>query len=124
MIAPDFVDHLEDGQIFVAGTNIYGTHGGGAARYAVEHFGLQNGVAEGLSGDTYALPSMGTLEEIKAAADRFIAFAADNPEKTFIMSRVGCGIAGHSDAEIAPMFADAPQNIIRPRGWCRKTCDE
>lgn len=117
MTTPESINWLAMDEYFVAGTNAQGEHFGGAAKHAHDNFGLQWGCGEGLSGQTYALPTMSGLDDLKAAAQRFMQFAKWNPDKTFYLTRVGCGIAGHKDEEVAPLFATAPDNVIRPEGW-------
>lgn len=114
------------GQVFVFGSNLSGIHGGGAARAAHQHYGAEWGVAEGLTGDSYALPTVQrgiagllSLAEISAAVDRFVAFAQRNPETQFFVTRVGCVLAGHRDSDIAPMFAGAPLNCSLPQPWAQ-----
>ena len=117
---PDFITNLKPGEIFVFGSNLDGYHAGGAARVASEKFGAEWGVGVGLTGQCYAIPTMqGGVETIKPYTDQFIAFAAEHPELTFLVTRIGCGIAGFADAEIAPLFAaalDAP-NVVLPQSF-------
>jgi hypothetical protein len=117
MTTPDFITELMPGEYIVVGTNYEGSHGAGAAKYAMDHFGLQPGCGEGLSGQTYALPTMDGLDDLRIAALDFMDFARFNPDKTFYLTKVGCGIAGHSEADVAPFFRDAPDNVIKPKGW-------
>jgi hypothetical protein len=114
---PDNITHLAIDEYIVVGTNYEGRHAGGAALYAKKHFGLIEGCGEGLSGQTYALPTMAGLEHLRSAALDFIDFSKFNPDKTFYLTRVGCGIAGHSDEEVAPLFNGTPDNVIKPKGW-------
>lgn len=111
-------------QIFVFGSNLSGYHGGGAARAAHDLYGAEWGVAEGLTGRSYALPTVDyhiagplSLEKIAEAVGRFLAFAALHPDLEFFVTRVGCGLAGHRDADVAPMFRTAPQNCSLPDVW-------
>lgn len=117
---PDFIDELQPDEIFVFGSNLKGMHGGGAAYVAYKKFGAEWGVGVGLTGQTYAIPTMqGGVETIKPYVDDFIEFAAEHPELTFLVTRIGCGIAGFTDREIAPLFAealDAP-NVVLPRSF-------
>ena len=95
-------------------------HGGGAARLAFERFGAEWGKGVGLYGQTYAIPMMqGGVETIRPYVDNFIAFAKTRPDLTFLVTRIGCGIAGFRDEEIAPLFAAAHDvdNIVLPAGW-------
>jgi hypothetical protein len=114
------------GQVFVFGSNLSGIHGAGAARAACLQYGADWGVAEGITGQSYALPTVQkkiagplSLEEIKAAVDRFIGYAQAHPELEFFVTRVGCVRAGHQDADIAPMFRGAPENCSMPDTWAQ-----
>jgi hypothetical protein len=112
-----------DNTIFVFGSNTAGRHGKGAALYAVTHRGAKYGVGEGLHGQSYALPTKNgaietrTIEEIKESVERFKVFASENPQLTFQVTRVGCGLAGLSDEDVFPMFRDAPSNCWLPGIW-------
>ena len=116
-IASDRIDILENKEIFVFGSNLAGHHGGGAARAANIKFGAEWGVGVGLTGQSYAIPTMqGGVETIKPYVDEFIRFAQENPGLKFLVTRIGCGIAGFKDEEIAPLFDKAMQvpNIYLP----------
>ena len=116
-IASDRIDILEDKEIFVFGSNLAGHHGGGAARAANMKFDAEWGVGLGLTGQSYAIPTMqGGVETIKPYVDEFIRFAQANPGLKFLVTRIGCGIAGFKDEEIAPLFDKAMQvpNIYLP----------
>ena len=116
-IAADRIDILEEHEIFVFGSNLAGRHGGGAARAANMKFGAEWGVGVGLTGQSYAIPTMqGGVETIKPYVDEFIRFAQENPGLKFLVTRIGCGIAGFKDEEIAPLFDKAMQvpNIYVP----------
>lgn len=116
-IAADRIDILEDHEIFVFGSNLAGRHGGGAARAANIKFGAEWGVGVGITGQSYAIPTMqGGVETIKPYVDEFIRFAQANPGLKFLVTRIGCGIAGFKDEEIAPLFYKAMQvpNIYLP----------
>lgn len=120
MVTPEFITHLKENEIFVFGSNLQGMHGGGAARMAYERFGAIMGQGVGLQGQCYAIPTMhGGVEAIRPYVDEFIAFAQQHTELTFLVTRVGCGIAGFRDEEIAPLFADAHllPNVALPQGW-------
>ena len=119
-ITPDYITRLEPNEIFVFGSNLAGCHGGGAARIAYEHFGAEWGVGVGPTGQCYAIPTMqGGVETIKPYVDDFIRYAEQHPEQIFLVTRIGCGIAGFTDAEIAPLFAAAHNlpNVALPAGW-------
>lgn len=114
------IRHLNDGEIFVFGSNLAGMHGGGAARTAVRKFGAIMGQGVGLQGRSYAIPTMqGGLETIRPYVDEFITFAKQHKELTFLVTRIGCGIAGFTPAEIAPLFKDAVdvKNIWLPEDF-------
>ncbi len=103
--------------IFVFGSNIYGQHGSGAARYAMDHFGAQWGVGEGLTGQCYAIPTMhGGVREIAPHVNRFIDYAIAHRSKIFYVTKIGCGKAGFSINEIAQLFVRAIniENITLP----------
>lgn len=107
-VTPDIVENLQDGQVFVFGSNPAGYHNGGAAWTALQNFGAIEGQAEGLQGQSYAIPTDGlSLAEIEMHVNRFIEFADSHPDMTFIVTRIGCGTAGFHDGEIAPLFARA-----------------
>lgn len=116
--APDYIMQLEPGQIFVFGSNLQGAHAGGAARIAAERFGAIWGQGVGLQGQSYAIPTMqGPASSIKPYVDEFIDFADSHPEYEFLVTRIGCGIAGFRDEQIAPLFKAALKitNIRLPR---------
>ena len=115
---PGMISALNENEIFVFGSNLGGMHGGGAARAAYNRFGAVWGQGVGLQGQSYAIPTMqGGVETIKPYVDEFIAFAQAHPELKFLVTRIGCGIAGFRDEQIAPLFAAAidQDNIILPR---------
>lgn len=122
-ITPDFITSLKDNEIFVFGSNLEGMHGGGAARVAREKFGAVMGQGVGLQGKSYAIPTMqGGVETIAPYVDEFVAFAKQHPEQTFFVTRIGCGIAGFDDDEIAPLFVkaiDVP-NIHLPESFWKE----
>ena len=120
MITPDFITRLEPNEVFVFGSNLAGMHGGGAARIAFEQFGAEWGVGVGPTGQCYAIPTMqGGVETIRPYVDDFIRYAEQHPERTFLVTRIGCGIAGFTDEQIAPLFTAARdlQNVALPEGW-------
>lgn len=119
---PDYIRNLQPNEIFVFGSNAQGLHGGGAARTAVEKFGAIFGQGEGLQGQSYAIPTMEGLENTRAAVQRFIQFADCHREMTFLVTRIGCGIAGYTPRQIAPMFVDAINlsNIYLPEDFWKE----
>lgn len=121
-IASGRIEHLEEGEIFVFGSNLSGYHGGGAARIAHLRFGAEWGVGVGLTGRSYAIPTMqGGTDTIRPYVDEFVAFAQGHPELRFLVTRIGCGIAGFRDEEIAPLFRQALSvpNIYLPEEFYR-----
>ena len=115
---PNCITELKENEIFVFGSNLQGMHGGGAARLAYEKFGAIWGQGVGLQGQSYGIPTMhGGVDAIKPYVDEFIEFAKSHPELTFLVTRIGCGIAGFRDEEIAPLFKECIEidNVILPR---------
>ncbi|MCI5716777.1 MAG: hypothetical protein MR292_00080 [Alistipes sp.] len=107
-ISPDMITSLQPDEVFVFGSNLAGMHGGGAASLALERFGAVWGQGVGLQGQSYAIPTMqGGVETIAPYVDEFIGFARQHPELKFLVTEIGCGIAGFTPAEIAPLFARA-----------------
>ena len=117
---PERIEELKADEIFVFGSNLAGMHGGGAAWFAFRKFGAVMGCGVGLRGQSYAIPTMqGGVETIKPYVDEFISFARSHPEFFFYVTRIGCGIAGFKDREIAPLFKDAAgmENICLPKSF-------
>jgi hypothetical protein len=104
-------------RIFCFGSNRLGIHGAGAARFAADHYGAQRGVGEGLTGECYALPTCSApgaplpLDEIRRHAEAFTQTARARPNYDFLLTAVGCGIAGNTPAEILPLFGELPDNV-------------
>lgn len=116
-ISPRWIDSLEENEIFVFGSNLQGMHGGGAARVAHEKFGAVWGEGIGLQGQSYAIPTMhGGVDAIAPYVNDFIAFAKEHPELKFLVTEIGCGIAGFRISEMAPLFKEALEieNIYLP----------
>ena len=119
-ITPDYINSLAENEIFVFGSNLAGMHGGGAARTARLHFGAVMGQGTGLQGRSYAIPTMqGGPETVQPYVDEFIGFAAQHPELRFLVTRIGCGIAGFDAEDIAPLFEKAKKvdNICLPEDF-------
>lgn len=117
---PERITDLKENEIFVFGSNLAGAHGGGAARVAYKYFGAVMGQGVGLQGQSYAIPTMqGGIETIKPYVDEFIQFAVEHPDYKFLVTRIGCGIAGFWPDEIAPLFIDALdiENVILPKDF-------
>lgn len=111
------ISKLEPNQIFVFGSNTEGRHAGGAAKVAADKFGAKMGVSEGLTGNSYAFPTMHwggevlPLNKIKKSFETLLNVVKDNPDKEFILTKVGCGIAGFSVEEIAPALFVAIKDL-------------
>ena len=118
-VTPPVVRHLEENEIFVFGSNANGYHGGGAAAVAMHNFGAVWGQGEGLQGKSYAIPTMEGLEKLKEAVDRFTVFADQHQELRFLVTMIGCGSAGYSPREIAPLFKGCIylENVALPSGF-------
>lgn len=117
-IAPTHIEELKEKEIFVFGSNLQGIHGDGAAYIAKAHFGAIMGCGVGLQGQSYAIPTMqGDIKTIKPYTDDFIEFVKLHTEMHFLVTRIGCGIAGFRDEDIAPLFKDAINltNISLPK---------
>ena len=117
---PERITELKPNEIFVFGSNLAGSHGGGAARLAYNRFGAIWGQGVGLQGQSYAIPTMqGGVETIEPYVEQFIDFAFRHREYRFLVTRIGCGIAGFTPYEIAPLFLkviDLP-NVILPKDF-------
>ena len=124
---PERITHLAPNEIFVFGSNLDGAHGGGAARLAYNCFGAVWGQGVGLQGQCYAIPTMhGGVDVIKPYVDEFISFARQHPEYIFLVTKIGCGIAGFRDEDIAPLFASAidVENVILPKEFVEIISDK
>ena len=116
-------DPKKPNQIFVFGSNLAGRHGKGAALEAKKFWGAQPGVGVGPTGNSYALPTKDQslrplpLDEINQHVREFILYAKENWHLEFLVSKVGCGLAGYPEDYIAPMFKNAPDNCVLPEGW-------
>lgn len=119
---PNNIETLKENEIFVFGSNLAGQHLGGAARVARQKFGAKMGRGVGLQGQSYAIPTMqGGIETIEPYVNEFIQFAKEHPELKFFVTRIGCGIAGFKDTEIAPLFNRAFNlgNVVLPESFYR-----
>ena len=114
---------MSDETIYVFGSNLSGRHGRGTALRAREYYGAVSGKGVGLQGASYAIPTKDhalrglPLEQIAHYVTRFIEFAREHTEMTFQVTRVGCGMAGYSDKQMAPLFTGAPKNCQLPEEW-------
>ena len=99
--SPNYITKLQPDEIFVFGSNLAGMHGGGAARLAYQRFGAVWGQGVGLQGQSYAIPTMqGGVETIQPYVDEFIGFAKQRPQLKFLVTEIGCGIAGFSPSRL------------------------
>ena len=119
-ITPEYITSLKSNEVFVFGSNLAGMHGGGAARTARLYFGAVLGNGDGPQGQSYAIPTMqGGVETIRPYVNKFIDYAKAHPEQTFLVTPIGCGIAGFMPDEIAPLFEEAVsvENIHLPQNF-------
>lgn len=121
-VSEKHIDKLEDDEVFVFGSNTEGMHAGGAARMAM-NWGTIYGKAFGLQGKTFAIPTVDytrsgkmSIDEIKKYVDEFLDFTIKNKDKKFLVTEIGCGIAGFKVSEIAPLFRKALEysNVYLP----------
>lgn len=114
---------LDKDVVWVFGSNLKGIHGSGAAKIALEKYGAIYGRGEGIQGQSYAIPTKITpwvarnIASVKDSINKFIKYSRGNKEKTFFITRVGCGLAGFSDEEIAPLFVGCGDNCNMPDVW-------
>ncbi len=103
-VTPYPIQSLSENHIFVFGSNPEGFHNGGAAYVARKIFGAIQGQGEGLQGQSYAIPTTEGWDLLTECVNRFIDFAREHPELHFFVTRIGCGIAGYTEGQIAPLF--------------------
>ncbi len=109
--------------IFVFGSNLAGRHGAGAALYARRYYGAIYGQGKGRQGNSYGIPTKDQklstlpLDVIRQEVNVFIKYAQDHPHEKFFVTRIGCGLAGYKNEDIAPMFLDAPDNCVLDNAW-------
>lgn len=119
---PENITSLAPDEVFVFGSNLQGHHAGGAARVAYQKFGAVMGQGVGMQGQSYAIPTMhGGIKDIKPYVDDFIELAREWDQTTFYVTRIGCGIAGFKDEDIAPLFDEAYDlyNVRLPESFAR-----
>jgi len=122
---PQYITRLEPNQIFVFGSNYAGFHGAGAALTALRKFGARYGQGTGLQGQSYGIATKDRklnvlpLFNIQVQIERFLRFATNHPEFEFLVTEIGCGLAGYSKAEIGPLFKGLtiPPNVILPESF-------
>lgn len=134
-VTPELITKLEPNQVFVFGSNLHGIHGSGAAKDALK-FGAKHGSGVGYFGQTYAIPTVSTvhypnrasmtLEEIRPFVESFLVFAKHHQELQFLVTPIGCGLAGFKVKDIAPMFASAVllQNVSLPKSFLEYLNDQ
>lgn len=122
-ITPDRVMSLNENEVFVFGSNLSGKHGKGAAKTALNKFGARWGQAAGVQGKSYGIPTKGrnmdvlNVNEISYHVEKFVKFAKANPQLTFLVTEIGCGLARFSPKQIAPLFEKAKElsNVHLPK---------
>ena len=122
-ITPEYITSLTSDEIFVFGSNLAGMHRGGAARMARLYFGAVLGNGDGPQGQSYAIPTMqGGVETIQPYVDKFVSYAKAHPKQTFLVTPIGCGIAGFTPNDIAPLFEKAisVENIHLPQNFWKE----
>jgi hypothetical protein len=118
---PENITELKPNEVFVFGSNLAGIHGAGAARFANKVLGAEFGVGVGMTGKCYALPTKDhdiwtlPLTRIQEYVIDFLDYAKENQDKTFLVTQIGCGLAGFAPEDIAPMFKVHPKNVILPK---------
>jgi len=119
----------KENTIFVFGSNEMGKHGLGAALWARKYYGARYGVGIGRTGNAYAIPTKGMemeslpLVQIQSYVNCFLRYADEHPELSFMVTRIGCGLAGYKDEQIGPMFQTAPDNCQLPSVWKKYKLD-
>lgn len=108
------IERLEPNEIFVFGSNANGFHGGGAARFAADHFGAVWGQGHGLQGQSYAIDTMSGLDVLAAEVRTFLEFAEEHPELRFLVTEIGCGIASYAPSQVGPLFTVKLANVVLP----------
>jgi hypothetical protein len=121
---PDTIEALTEHEVFIFGSNMNGNHAWGAAQIAQEKFGAQDGVGEGLTGQSYAFPTLNenmakrTKDELQESVKKLLVCTRKNTNKIFFLTKVGCGIAGYTEEEMRELFKDVKDaNIIKPKDW-------
>lgn len=110
---------------FVFGSNLAGRHGKGAALHAVRYWGAEYGNGEGFQGNSYAIPTKDAnlvtlpLEQIDVHVERFVIYAKHHPHRLFLVTPIGCGLAGYKRTQIMPLFqkTDLPLNVVFTKDW-------
>ena len=108
------ITELQPNEVFVFGSNASGAHGAGAALTAYEKFGAVWGQGNGLQGQSYGIDTMSGFRTIEREVAQFLEFAGEHLELRFLVTKIGCGIAGYTPAQIAPLFRSVPHNVVLP----------
>ena len=128
-VTPERITSLKPNEIFVFGSNLKGLHAGGAAKFALDRFGAQWGNGVGIQGQSYAIPTLTNpggysmdmlpIPELKKYVDEFLNFAAQHRDLVFLVTPIGCGIAGFTPQEVAPLFKPAldMDNVTLPQSF-------
>lgn len=123
-ITPENIRNLEPNEVFVFGSNYAGRHGRGAALTAMRKFGARNGQGTGLMGQSYGIATKDRnlnvvpLSKIGIQVAAFLRFAKENTDKKFLVTQIGCGLAGYNPKDIAPLFGkDIPENVFLPESF-------
>ena len=117
------ITSLKPNQLLVFGSNLAGRHGAGAAKQAHDQFGAKYGVGEGITGQSYAFPTLGmglqklSMHELRMSVRNLYGTCAAFPDKEFLLTKVGCGLAGYPESEMRALFVDPPANLILPEDW-------
>ena len=120
---PENIEKLRPDEVFVFGSNLAGNHAGGAAKQAHDQFGAVMGVGEGLTGQCYAFPTLNAdmskidLYTLCSITDAFYRCVNAHPDRTFLLTKVGCGIAGYSEDAMKNLLAPSRPNLVKPEGW-------
>lgn len=122
---PDKITSLKKNQVFVFGSNEAGIHGAGAAKLAEEKFGAIKGIGYGLHGKSFAIPTKDlqirtlSLDKIERYIQYFLIEVMEHPDTEFLVTKIGCGLAGYSETEIANLFKNKniPPNVTLPESF-------
>lgn len=117
------ISTLQPDEIFCFGSNERGAHGAGAAKLAFEKFGAIWNKGFGLAGQTFAIPTKNqyiqtlSIIDIKVYVDYFLKFVKNHPDLKFLLTEIGCGLAGYQPKDIGPLFKDGKDldNLYFPK---------
>jgi hypothetical protein len=116
---PENITYLKPNEYFVFGSNGEGLHYGGAARIAHQQFGAIMGNPRGIQGNSYAVDTMSGIDVIKEQIPDLFEYIEGRPNDVFYITALGCGIAGYSPTEIAPLFKEflVLHNVYLPKSF-------